>query len=178
MIRALICIWVAISDESEDSDASSISDHVCDPFLNNATRKQKAKTERKDTLLSSKENDKLTNSFLQTDSFEETTDAKAELHSDDIKLKDITLNEFLNILVDRLQINAKQTVNGLRQQNYSDDGISTSIGVNNNIPIREIINLQPRAHTVLHVSASDSGMYSDSGYTLHPGYADAPSNYV
>ena len=178
MIRTFIRIWVAISDESEDSDASGISDTVCDPFLNNATRKRKAKAERKDTLLSSKENDQLTNSFTQTDCFKETTDAKAELHSDDIKLKDITLNEFLNILVDRLQINAKQSVNGVRQQHYSDNGISTNIGVNNNIPINEIMNLQPRAHTMLHVSASDSGMYSDSGYTMHPGHADAPSNYV
>ena len=160
------------SDEREDSEASTVNGNVYDPLLINATGKQRTKTERKDKLIPTKENDQFTNTSTQAELIKTVTDSKAELCTYDIKLKDITLKEFLEILDARLQNNTAEIVNEILQKQYLGNVISNN---------RPFYKLQPRAHTRSLVSFSDSGMSSDSGVSYHSSpsiYADSPSNYV
>ena len=149
---------IFFSDERDDIEASTVNGNVYDPLLDNATRKQKAKIERKDKLIPTKEKYQFTNTSTQTELIEAVTDTKAELCTNDIKLKDITLKEFLEILDARLQNNTAEIVNEMLQKQYLDNGIS------NNRPVNK---LQPSAHTKSLVSFSDSGMSSDSGVSYH-----------
>ena len=153
-----------------------------DPLLNNTkpTRKQYAKVERKDRLIQTKDEDHSRNSSTQTNLIDETAHAKNDIQAGVIKLKDITLNEFLEILNTRISNDVTQTIKETFPQRYGDYGILSNLSTRSNIPVNKLINLRPRAHTRLHESASDSGLSSSSEYTnsLSAWYADAPSNYV
>ena len=171
-----------ISDESDENESSSENDHVHDPLLNNTkpTRKQRSKIERKDMLIQTKDEDHSRNSSTQTNLIEETTPVKNELRTSAIKLNDITLNEFLEILNVRISNDVTHTIKETFPQRYGDYGILSNLSARSNIPVNKLVNLRPRAHTRLHESASDSGLSSGSEYTnsLSAWYADAPSNYV
>ena len=152
------------------------------PLLNNTKpiRKQKSKVERKDMPTQTKVEDHSRNSSSHTNLIEETTPVKNELRTDAIKLNDITLNEFLEILNVRISNDVTQTIKETFPQRYGDYGILSNLSARSNIPVNKLVNLRPRAHSRLHESAADSGLSSGSEYTnsLSAWSADTPSNYV
>ena len=155
---------------------------MCDPLLNKTTpiMKQKFEVEKKDMLNQAKEKDHPRNSSTQTNLIKETTHVINDFQTDAIKLKDITLNDVLEILNAKITNDVTQTIKKTLTQRYGDHSILSNLSPRSSNPINELEHIRPRAHTRLHEFASDSGMYSNPKYmqSLSAWYANAPPNYV
>ena len=141
-------------------------------------KKQEAKVERKDKGIQAKEEENTQQSPTQTDSIGQTSNMKTGIKNGDIKLSEITLNEFLDVLKNRIPSEVIQAFPN--PCSYADYNGLANVSARNNVPINELVNILPQTHTRFCESASDSGMYSNSGYIRYPMsalYSDAPSNY-